>query len=63
MEYIAYGNSPHNQWASAHVPFTTTRLSRLRPGQELYQRYDETTDDRNVVVPEAQFRTDTCSEQ
>lgn len=42
-----------------HVSFTIKQLSQLRPGQVLYQRYDEKADDdRDVIVPKAQFAGD-----
>lgn len=63
-EYIVHGGSHTNQWASAHVSFTTDQLKALDPKQVPYQRYDEKADDdRDVVVTEAQFRADTCAEE
>jgi hypothetical protein len=63
VEYTAGGGTTTNEWATAYVSFTTDALLRVKPGQVLFQEYDQSSDDgRDVVVDAATFQTQSCDD-
>lgn len=63
VHYTAYGWTRDNSWSSGDVEFTIEQLARLRPGQVLFQRYDEQRDSFvDAVDTSARFRADACDE-